>query len=174
MFKATKSNLRLATCVLILFHAAHGIMQDNFNVPCKYLDSINITNGKKNTDGSITFDGIRFGRGDYGLYDYVIVNGNTRNPAQPHLRGCPCKKKPCVSLCCPRGSIYSNEAGCMKPETFSTPTEIWNDKNVTATVEMFEHFGYVQNKPCDAEGFTEMDPEQNPTDVWYLYNVRAT
>lgn len=149
--------------------AVHCLMQDNFNVPCKFKDSINITKGQKNADGSITFDGMRFAKGEYGVFDYKFKDGDKRVPTQPHTRGCSCKTRPCISFCCPRGSIYSDDEGCLKPRNFSMPIELRNHKNESSMVDLFTQFGYVMNMPCD--NIVEKNPEQYPTDIWYLYDV---
>lgn len=150
--------------------SVHALMQDNFNVPCKYKDSINITNGQRNADGSITYDGIRFAKEDYGIYDYKFENGLTRVKTVPHVRGCTCKHRPCVSLCCPRNSVYSDELGCVRNGRFNATIDVWSETNETKTIEMFPYFGYVLNMPCEAT--VEKEPELHPTDIWYLYDVR--
>lgn len=152
------------------FTTVHTLMQDNFNVPCRYKDSINITNGQRNADGSITYDGIRFTKADYGTYDYKFENGLTRVNTKPHIRGCTCKYRPCISLCCPRNSIYSDQSGCGKINKFNLTIDVWSETNETKRVDMFPYFGYVLNMPC--EETVEKDPESHPTDIWYLYDVR--
>lgn len=171
-------NSPLLSCVPWAIHilillpvAVHCLMQDNYNVPCKYKDSINITRGERNADGSITFDGLRFGKGDYGVFDYKFEDGHKRVSTHPHIRGCTCKTRPCVSFCCPRGAIYYDEEGCSAPRNFSMPIELWSRDNETSVVDLFSHFGYVMNLPCDVT--VEKDPDEHPTDIWYLYDVRS-
>lgn len=158
--------------ILILLPNVHAYTQDNFNVPCNYLDSINITDGRRNMDGSITFRGVRFANGDYGTFDYTFENGIKRVSTEPHIRGCPCKHRSCVSLCCPPGYIYMDVHGCTWKPTFDMPIEVWNQANETKIIDLFKDFGYVlnhENLPCVE--LVEKTPEEVPTDVWYLYDV---
>lgn len=155
-------------CVQANGYSGPSFVSDNLNVPCKFLDSINITDGIQNVDGSITFDEITYTSDNYGIFNYEFVNETYRRPAVPHLRGCTCRVRPCVRLCCPRGHIVGN--GCEKyDQSHNLSIDIWNSENETSTVQLFEQFSYTLGKPC--QFIIENFPETNPEDEWYLYHV---
>lgn len=72
---------------------------DCSKLPCYFFDSINITDGIQQPNGSIQFDGIDFPHKQYAVLNYIIDNGE-RKACNPHFRGCLCNIKPCFRLCC--------------------------------------------------------------------------
>lgn len=72
---------------------------DNTNLPCKYIDSINIENGTTNTDHSISYEHFAFARGRYATFDYALEQNEygilVRRAVKPHIRGCLENKLPC-------------------------------------------------------------------------------
>lgn len=72
---------------------------DNTNLPCKYIDSINIENGMTNSDQSITYEHMIFSRDRYGTFDYALERNEdgilVRSAIKPHTRGCLENKLPC-------------------------------------------------------------------------------
>lgn len=132
-------------------------------LPCHFLDSINITDGAMQSDKSIIFGGTTFNEDQYSLVDYKLDNGTQPIPIEPHLRGCLCNIKPCIRLCCPYGSIHqrlpSGGIGCQKQDTpvnFEKDIHVENS-NVKRLLEN-HHFGYVIDRPCNkfyiAEDYT--------------------
>lgn len=71
-------------------------------LPCHFYDSINITDGVHHPNQSITFNGIEYTDNHYARIDYDVVN-RTQTIVRPYFRGCSCKVRPCVRLCCPYG-----------------------------------------------------------------------
>lgn len=68
-------------------------------LPCYFFDSINITDGLRQLDESIRFDGIDFPRHQYSVLNYIVDDGE-RIATKPYIRGCLCNIKPCFRLCC--------------------------------------------------------------------------
>lgn len=72
---------------------------DDTNLPCKYIDSIDIANGTKNTDQSITNEHITFSRDRHATFDYALEENEygmlVRKAVTPHSRGCLDNKLPC-------------------------------------------------------------------------------
>lgn len=68
-------------------------------LPCYFFDSINITSGMRQSNGSILFDGIDFPRHQYTVLNYIVDDGE-RIATKPYIRGCLCNIKPCFRLCC--------------------------------------------------------------------------
>lgn len=159
--------------VLLLVIVDHkNAYANNFHEPCHYLDSINITDGIYNKiDGSITFEGINYPISLYAPFDYELVDGSYRKTTTPHLRGCTCKLKPCVRMCCPRGQFLYKSHCYANDTVFDVPAPVSNDGSNFVKEEIFNIFNYVIGKPC--HGITAMEPEEYPdTDSWILFRVR--
>lgn len=121
-------------------------------LPCDFHDSVNITDGFRHPNKSISFDNIVFSFDEYATVDYVL-NGTERVKTESHIRGCPCTIRPCIRLCCPYGSFVENtledfSIECSKNEAaknFEVP--LLDTNNVTTTVNLDHYFGYI-NMMC--------------------------
>lgn len=132
-------------------------------LPCNFLDSINITGGAVQPDNSIIFGDTRFTENQYSRIDYVIDNGTNQVPVEPYLRGCLCNIKPCIRLCCPYGTIHvrlsNGEKGCRQHEAATEfEREIHAENSYVKTLLENHYFGYVDDRPCNkfylAENYT--------------------
>lgn len=157
--------------VLLVIVATSNAYLDNLNKPCKYLDSINITDGIPNDDdGSITFDGIYYPSYLHAIYDYEFVNESYRQPVAPHVRGCTCKLAPCVRMCCPRGQ-YLDFRQCYTNDSVSDLTvSVTHDGENFDEEKLFDIFNFVVGKPCREIAVAEPD-KYTDTDTWVLFRV---
>lgn len=146
---------------------------DNVNVPCSFRDSINITDGYRDSDDSILFDGLLFRSNDYGSYNYEFINDTVRRAIQPHLRGCICRLKDCVRMCCPRGQHY-NESKCNVDEKFANINIdiLESDNSTTSAINLFDTFAHINGRPCG--GIFELEPKEIEEDRWGLLRVSIT
>lgn len=157
--------------IVVVLAAQSSAYLDDLNKPCKYLDSINITDGVYNEeDDSITFEGHYYASYLHAVYDYEFVNESYRQPVAPHIRGCACKLGPCVRMCCPRGQ-YLFRTACYANDSVSDLTvTVSRDGESPEEVKLFDIFMYVVGKPCHEIGLLE--PSKYPdTDTWNLYRV---
>lgn len=125
----------------------------NAGLPCNFHDSINITDGLPGPDNSIEFNGITFQRGHYAEIDYILLNGTERSPVSKHRRGCPCKVKTCIRLCCSPGKIFDSKLGkkefgelfkCVNNENAkNVEFEIRTKNNEMKRVNLNDEFSYV-------------------------------
>ena len=85
-------------------------LRSGHKLPCNYLDSINITDGKLQPDSSIIFNDITYPKDQYFDINYILQNGSKThiNVNSTYRRGCLCNIKPCIRLCCPAGVFYNN------------------------------------------------------------------
>ncbi|XP_055619911.1 G-protein coupled receptor Mth2-like isoform X3 [Toxorhynchites rutilus septentrionalis] len=81
----------------------------NGELPCEFLDSINISNGTRHPDGSIVFDDIRYESSNYAWIDYDLTENGTVIDVPAYARGCVCQVKSCVWLCCTKDFIQYGE-----------------------------------------------------------------
>lgn len=124
------------------------------DLPCQFLDSINITDGIRQSDKSIIYNNMTFEQDQYAKINYIIENGITRVAVDPYIRGCVCNYKPCIRLCCPYGTFVdttvkqgrkcrSNDAA----RNFEVEILDPNDKPEKVILDHF--FAYVDDRPCN-------------------------
>lgn len=96
-----------ALCIWIIIFI--GLLSANCtHLPCHFYDSINITDGIRQQQNRVIFDGVEFPSNQYAVVDYTEDDG-MRNVTEPHLRGCYCNiKKVCHRLCCSNELISLN------------------------------------------------------------------
>lgn len=114
-------------------------------LPCDFVDSINITGGVEFSNNSILFEGIVYNQ--YATVNF-IWNGTKQTQVEPHIRGCPCLQTPCIRLCCPYGSFvelfdYGSVQKCHQSEEAKHFESEVIQYNETKTIRMEEHFGFV-------------------------------
>lgn len=153
------ASIYLKTCYSLYFDG---------QLPCDIRDSVNITGGIRHPNKSISFDNTMFSFSEYATVHYVLKNGTERVQTEPHIRGCPCKIRPCIRLCCAYGSFVENTAEgysieCRENEAAKNfEVQLLNTNNVNTTVNLDHYFGYVSKQIC-----TEYYIEENFT----LYKV---
>lgn len=177
--------LSLGTIALLIchFHIASStasLNRDNLNVPCSFLDSLNITNGQYDPKTkSIQYDNQTFLPGQYGSFDYE-VSFEKRMPAPKHYRACVCKNKPCISLCCPLGQtllLSVNDTFVCTPNQHPDKYQMMMDVldpalNTTTEENVLSRFGYLVSPKCERY---VLDPEENPLlDVFHVMTVRMS
>lgn len=136
--------------VVISFDSING----NNSLACNFLDSINITSDHLPTDYSkpIIFNDTTYGPYDYAVFDYELDRQMKKVPVEPHLRGCYCKYKSCIRICCPNGHEYNFERELCKqiPDVnYSRSIEltILNEKDEYETVSAIDRFNVIYREP---------------------------
>lgn len=166
--KSSPSVWMKSTTILIAFciTSSYAVPSEQ-KLPCDYLDSINITNGIRHENKSISFEGVEYTNHLYAEVDFVIenrANESLRVPVQPYLRGCLCKIKKCIRLCCPIDHYYNNSSGiCFRNES-------------AKKMVLDDHFAYVHEEPC----YIELMFEANDSEIfevnfcedfpWFLFD----
>lgn len=128
------------------------IASDNNNLPCSYSESINITSSDHFPNGSITFDAIESTDKTYTRIDYKIENGKNISVAL-YERGCICKIKKCIRICCPIG-YYKLKAikGCVQKHTPDVDERKVQDNIKSFSINKTNTFRLVENLPKCAYG----------------------
>lgn len=159
-----------STCVRLVFLIQLSIWWSNVvsmstELPCHFLDSINITNGIFHPNKSIIFGGNVFPEGQYAEIDYILNEGSERETVKQHLRGCLCNRKPCVRFCCSFGSLISNidPKDCHFNESIenlrSYESDILDENNERKRVKLNQQFEIIDGSPC-AELYYVMENEE--------------
>ncbi|XP_065719424.2 probable G-protein coupled receptor Mth-like 3 isoform X2 [Drosophila suzukii] len=68
---------------------------------CDFYDTVDITDGKKFSNGSYLYDSLLIPANLVGEYDFEILPDGTKKYGSRHMRGCACKLRPCIRFCCP-------------------------------------------------------------------------
>ncbi|XP_013194890.1 probable G-protein coupled receptor Mth-like 3 isoform X3 [Amyelois transitella] len=105
---------------------------------CDNNSSIDISQGIKGVDGSITYDGVTYHKSEY----YYDENTNVE-------RGCICSKKICVQKCCPDGYSYFKKTSkgiCVNDSAVFDPP-IWDHFRVVEDAHAGDLFHIVAGKP---------------------------
>lgn len=138
-------------CILFIIDGSHTSSIAHI-LPCKFYDSINITDGEYGADGVIVYDGLTYKPNQYAKVNYIWENGTTKKSAQEHIRGCICNIKKCIRTCCPYGKIFNpNVSQCESHEfTKNYNHLIQNELDEIEEVALNEHFSLVNDRPCEA------------------------
>lgn len=121
-------------------------------LPCDFQDSINITGGTNETNGSIKFNNIIFSKDEYAKIDYFLISESVRVLTPSYLRGCPCKVRSCIRLCCSLGKIWDRNSSKKIGEVFPCRndeaakrlrSEILDENKEIKVVKLNEIFSYV-------------------------------
>ncbi|XP_031623063.1 G-protein coupled receptor Mth2-like [Contarinia nasturtii] len=121
-------------------------------LPCKFVDSIDISSGILHANQSITFNKMEFPENQYAKVNYILENGRPVI-VEPYFRGCPCNIKPCVRLCCPYGSFVQSirtdgSFACYNHNAAENLySEVIYEHNQTKVVSFDQQFGFV-NRIC--------------------------
>lgn len=121
-----------------------GSVFANGVLPCDFRDSINITDGKRGSNDTIEFNKLLFYREQYAEINYKFnIKTQLTESTAPYLRGCPCKIKPCIRLCCPFGTVY-NKRNCTTHEASGDLVyEIIDSNKKTKLIHLNEEFSFV-------------------------------
>lgn len=129
------------------------------DLPCPFLDSINITNGIFQPNKSIIFDGTVFPEGQYAEINYILNEGSERESVKLHIRGCICSLRPCIRFCCSVGSYLVTIDGsidCKFNESIeSSESLVLDQDNKLKRVKLDEQFEIIDEKPCTELYFVE-------------------
>lgn len=164
----------ISVCLFLLINQSESFLLSR-DLPCKYLDSINITDGVRQHDDSIVYDNIIFPKDQYTKVNYKLEKGEERVTVDPYIRGCLCNKKPCIRLCCPIGMFYdptvNGSQKCRKHEAAKRfKADLINEQNKIENVILDERFAYVSDRPCNRV-FLATNYNVTITHVIYLIDI---
>lgn len=126
-------------------------------LPCDYVESINISDGFIHSNQSITFDGIVFSTKQYANISYVIEKGKRIATQKPYAMGCICQIKKCIQLCCPLGTFTNISIEELDPKNMCNnhyvesmnPKQIMDIKMHPFKSKPTDDFKYFENLPCE-------------------------
>lgn len=169
-------SVKLATLVVtvLLVINCHYVSSEYYKLPvgpCDFIDTINITSGHKDIHGNYIYNGDTYHKGLYAEYNYVVENFTETLTVEPHIRGCLCKLKPCIRLCClidendPKPLSDTNPCIGIE-ETISVPFEDSDDLEIRLNGG---DYGVMVGKPCAS--MYKSEPNEYPDDTWHFLKV---
>lgn len=133
-------------------------------LPCEYLESVNITNGAELANGHILHNDVVYPKELYAKINYEMdYLGKERKIVEPYIRGCLCRIKPCIRLCCPHGNFFDKDRDigkkCYKHDAAKNyASEMINQYNETVSIVLDDYFGFVDDRSCHKYYLAEGSP----------------
>ncbi|XP_055913701.1 G-protein coupled receptor Mth2-like [Eupeodes corollae] len=125
--------------------------------PCAYNETVSLEYSERLENGSYLYDNIIVPAEKTGFYDYEIAIGNTKTPADVHVRGCVCELRTCISVCCPPDYEFHNGTCIESPFEIDPLIDITNKEGKTIKVNISRQFAIQYTRPC--EGLFYFQPE---------------
>lgn len=131
----------------------------NDSLPCKFSDSINITDGQLLNDSLFQFDYMLFPKDTYAnvTFKYIIKSKDvlgktfdffTRISVPTYRRGCVCNRKSCIRICCPSPYHELNGKQCIKTSNKDISLTSIDENYNKINVHLRDKFYYVTSKFC--------------------------
>ncbi|KAH8327304.1 hypothetical protein KR074_009750 [Drosophila pseudoananassae] len=96
---------------------------------CHFYDTVKLTSSQRSQNGSYFYQGVEIPPDQTGEYSYIMLPDGKREPVQSHWRGCVCKLKTCIRLCCPPNQYMDEDIVC----TDGLEKETWSGHYVNIT-----------------------------------------
>ncbi|CAD7002234.1 unnamed protein product [Ceratitis capitata] len=162
-------------CTILLSQLIHPLLASD--IPnCAFQDTVSLIDVQPYIDGSYEYDGVWIPANMTATYTYEELGDGTRIPAPSHVRGCACKLKQCIQLCCaPDERLDETLKTCVKRKLVEYPRIDTYTENLTRSVsDVFEKYIPQQRMPC--EDFKILDASlDNDFNILYedavLYHV---
>lgn len=120
-----KYHLTNALPILLLLTAVFSVQPLNAATPtysCPYAQTVNISDGLRLKDGSYLYAGLLIPANMTAQYNFKVVDGVLTN-APPHIRGCACRQRPCITFCCPPEQVFDEQKRSCMPHASSLNAE---------------------------------------------------
>lgn len=158
--------------VVILCINKHVFAED---IPgCDYFDTVDLTESHKFENGSYQYGDLLIPKEQIGYYSKQYLFNGEEEDVPEHPRGCVCHIQSCIRLCCELDQVLVDgerkcESASNKVAT-ETMVSITLD-NGTKVQKHIREFTILQKLPVPCEKHIHLDPEENPTHNWTLFEV---
>lgn len=126
------------------------VSMSSTELPCHFLDSINITDGIYQPNKSVFYGGTVYPEGQYAEIDYILNEEGKNETVKLHRRGCLCSLKPCIRICC---TFFDCPIGPKSNESYESL--ILDENNNSKLVRLDQQFGIIKENPCPTLYFEE-------------------
>lgn len=143
--------------------------KDNF--PCSFLETINITGGIRNSDGSMSYDDIRFSENHYKEYGYIYKDYEHKQAVGKHIRGCICLYKICIRSCCRNEEDFVNGTCIVEDNIINSFNLSIHDTNGKVSYHnLYDDDDYEITYGATCHG-TVLEPDAYEHGKWFLERV---
>lgn len=126
---------KLLICVIVYIQTADS------SLPCRFIETINITSGYQDSHQNYIYKNQKFPVGTYKVFDYIEDYEFKRTNVNPHIRACACKNKACLRFCC----LNATE-DCIQPNIFS----IINKENEEEIINLSDNnYDVLLGRSCE-------------------------
>ncbi|CAG9805772.1 unnamed protein product [Chironomus riparius] len=126
------------------------------SLSCKFIDTVNITDGFKDSNQNFIYNDEVYPLGTYQEFDYIENHVQVKTSVNPHIRGCVCKLKPCIRFCC-----HKNSKDCIP----SNKLTVDNENEESEVININENkYGILIGRPC--EKIYHLTPDDYDDDRW--------
>lgn len=162
--------LRIIVSAIFIFYLRSTAAKksgDSIDGPCEFRNTVNISGGFLDKNGDFNHDGTVYVNGSFAEFDYILENFTKKVTVEKHIRGCICKYKTCIRICC-RG----DPRNCEQPNFFNVFAKEGNDETIDLSGKKY---GFLTSIPCDV--MYSLVPQDYDYDQWYFlvsdnsYNV---
>lgn len=134
------------------------------SLPCKFIDTVNISDGYYDSNQNFVYNGDIYPVGIFQEFDYVEDHSQNKTSVDPHLRGCVCKLKPCIRVCCFNKAEKNSK--CLGSDKFNVKNEDNKDEEVNINDNKY---GILYSRPCS--DMYILEPEGDERDEWNFLKV---
>ncbi|XP_022214176.2 G-protein coupled receptor Mth-like [Drosophila obscura] len=92
----------------LLAAAAFAGTEINTIPGCDYFDTMNVTGSQRLVNGSYLYQSLLIPAELTAEFDHRVLPDDTTEPVEVHLRGCVCRLRPCLRLCCHHSQLMAN------------------------------------------------------------------
>lgn len=128
-------------------------------IPCKLQDTVDISSGSQDISGNFHHEGTVYQNGTFTEVNYILQNLTNKIQVETQVRGCICKYKPCIRICC----SLSNGNICEKPETLKVQTKQGDERIIDLNGR---DYGVLMGRPC--KDMYLLEPKDYDYDRWYF------
>ncbi|XP_039492151.1 probable G-protein coupled receptor Mth-like 11 isoform X1 [Drosophila santomea] len=139
---------------------------------CDFFDTVDLTHSFKFANGSYRYEDLVIPARLTGEYDYRILDGGTREEVSRHVRGCICKLRPCIRLCCHHKKLMSiTECSEDVDEglTYNYALNITLPNGNVTEKHIMKDMIVQQDLPMPCQIHYHLDAEQYAEDKWTLF-----
>lgn len=140
---------------------------------CSFYETINITSGHEQHDGSWYHNSISYPVGHFMSYNYIRQNESIIK-VNPHVRGCYCLQQPCINACCETDKLINwandNGDGSCTDVDDKYKTVMWEvGTDNPQNVDVLSAFHWKYSRPDGQLFFLNSELK---SDQWQLMEVR--
>lgn len=143
-------------------------------IDCDFFDTVDLTHSFKFENGSYRYEDVIIPARLIGAYDYRILYGGSREKVPKHIRGCICKLKPCIRLCCHHKKLM-NSTECSNDVdeelAYNYALNITLRTGKVAKKHIMNEMIIQQDLPIPCQIHYHLDAELYAEDMWTLFEV---